>query len=252
MGPDQIMGIALMDGKLFVADAIMCRSVENGKYVKSKLNAWATTGMPLLLGLSAGPTGQVFWPDCSHGVVAIGNPTTGEFKPVAGELNLPIAVLMDPSGAKLYVAEYGNGQITEVSLTDGSKKVVTDGLSGPIALTLIDGKLYVAESSAGRISKVDPATGNKTIFFAGMTGRPNAIGNDGSGNLIILDGASQKLFHLNTKNLSLSLIASDLPVSYAVVGSYPPIEFPWPMAVSAKGEVYFPSINRGMIKLQKK
>jgi sugar lactone lactonase YvrE len=252
MGPNQILGIALMDGKVLVADAIMCRSVENGKYVKSKLNAWATTGMPLLLGLSAGPAGQVFWPDAMHGAVAIGNPTTGEFKPVAGEFNLPMAVLMDTGGAKLYVAEYGNGQITEVSLSDGSKKIITDGLSGPIALTMVDGKLYVAEITAGRISKVDPATGNKVVFFVGVTGRPNAIGNDGSGNLIILDGASQKLFQLNTKNLSLSVIASDLPVGYSVVGSYPPVEFPWPMAVSAKGEVYLPTINRGMIKLQKK
>jgi DNA-binding beta-propeller fold protein YncE len=216
------------------------------------LNAWATTGMPLFLGLSAGPEGQVFWPDGLHGAVAIGNPATGEFKPVAGELNLPMAVLMDPGGAKLYVAEYGNGQITEVSLADGSKKVITDGLSGPIALTMVDGKLYVAEITAGRISKVDPATGNKVVFFVGVTGKPNAIGNDGSGNLIILDGASQKLYRLNTKDLSLSVIATDLPVGYSVVGSYPPIEFPWPMAISSKGEVYIPTINRGMIKLQKK
>jgi hypothetical protein len=153
---------------------------------------------------------------------------------------------------KFTAVSLGNGQITEVSLNDGSKKVVTNGLSGPIALTMVDGKLYVAEIAAGRISEVDPATGNKVVFFVGVAGKPNAIGNDGSGNLIILDGASQKLFQLNTKNLSLSVIATDLPVGYSVVGSYPPIEFPWPMAVSAKGEVYLPTINRGMIKLQKK
>ena len=114
------------------------------------------------------------------------------------------------------------------------------------------GKLYVAEITAGRISKVDPATGNKVVFFVGVAGKPNAIGNDGSGNLIILDGASQKLFQLNTKNLALALIATDLPVGYSVVGSYPPIEFPWPMAVTAKGEVYIATMNRGIIKLRKK
>ena len=92
---------------------------------------------------------------------------------------------------KLYVAEYGNGQITEVSLTDGAKRVVTGGLSGPIALTMVDGNLYIAESKVGRISKVDPATGNKEIFFVGVAGKQNAIGNDGGGNLIILDGANK-------------------------------------------------------------
>jgi sugar lactone lactonase YvrE len=251
-GPNQILGIAAVGDKVLVADAIMVRSVENGKYVKTKLNAWATSGMPLPLGLIAGPANQLFWPDCVHGAVAIGNPTTGEFKAVAGELNLPMAVLMDPSGAKLYVAEYGNGQITEISLADGAKRVVTGGLSGPIALTVVDGKLYVAEIIAGRISKVNPATGNKEVFFVGVTGKPNAIGNDGNGNLIILDGASQKLFRLSTKNLSLSVLAMDLPVSYSVIGSYPPLEFPWPMAVSSKGDVYIATMNRGVIKLQKK
>jgi len=251
-GPNQILGISAVGDKVLVADAIMVRSVENGKYVKTKLNAWATSGMPLPLGLIAGPANQLFWPDCVHGAVAVGNPTTGEFKAVAGELNLPMAVLMDPSGAKLYVAEYGNGQITEISLADGAKRIVAGGLSGPIALTVVDGKLYVAEIIAGRISKVNPATGNKEVFFVGVTGKPNAIGNDGNGNLIILDGASQKLFRLSTKNLSLSVLAMDLPVGYSVIGSYPPVEFPWPMAVSSNGDVYIATMNRGVIKLQKK
>jgi sugar lactone lactonase YvrE len=252
MGPNQLLGIALIGGKIFVADAIMIRSLEDGKYVKTKLNAWATHGMPLLLGVSAGPADQLIWPDGLDGAVAIGNPTTGEFKAVAGELNQPMAALMDPNGARLYVAEYGNGQITEVSLTDGAKKVIADGLAGPIALTIVDGKLYVAEAKAGRISKIDPATGEKDIFCVGVAGKPNAIGNDGNGNLLFLDGAGQKLFRLNTRNMSLTLVAADLPVGYSVIGSYPPVEFPWPMAVGSNGNIYLATMNRGMIKLQKK
>ena len=252
MGPNQLSGIALIGGKIFVADAIMIRSLEDGKYVKTKLNAWATHGMPLLLGVSSGPADQLIWPDGLDGAVAIGNPTTGEFKPVAGELNQPMAVIMDSKGAKLYVAEYGNGQITEVSLTDGAKKVITGGLAGPIALTMVDGELYVAEAKAGRISKIDPATGEKDIFCVGVAGKPNAIGNDGNGSLLILDGAGQKLLRLDTRNMSLTLVAVDLPVGYSAVGGYPPIEFPWPMTVGSNGDIYLATMNRGMIKLQKK
>jgi len=252
MGPNQLLGIALAGGKTWVADAIMIRGLEDGKYVKTKLNAWAAHGMPLTLGLAAGPAGQLFWPDCIHGAVAIGNPTTGEFKPVAGDLNQPMAVFMDPSGARLYVAEYGNGQVTAVSLTDGAKKVVAAGLAGPIGLTMVDGKLYVAETKAGRISKIDPATGEQEVFCAGVAGRPNAIGTDGSGNLLFLDGAGQKLFRLNTTDMALSVVAKDLPVGYSTVGSYPPTEFPWPMAVDSDGSIYLATVNRGMIKLQRK
>jgi len=252
LGPNQLVGIALVGGKVFVADAIMIRNLEDGKYVKTKLNAWTTHGMPLPLGLTAGPADQLAWPDCVNDAVAIGNPITGEFKPVAGDLKLPMAALMDPNGARLYVAEYGNGQITEVSLTDGAKKVVADGFAGPIALTMVDGMLYVAESKAGRISRIDPATGDKYVFCVGVAGKPNAIGNDGKGSLLILDGAGQKLFRLNTRNMSLALVAENLPVGYSMIGSYPPIEFPWPMAVDSTGDIYLATLNRGMIKLQKK
>jgi sugar lactone lactonase YvrE len=252
MGPNQLAGIALAGDKVWVADQIMIRSLENGKYVKTKLNAYTTHSMPLPLGLTAGPADQLVWPDCVDGAVAIGNPITGEFKPVAGELNQPMAALTDPSGTRLYVAEYGNGQITEVNLTDGAKKVVTDGLAGPIALTMVDGMLYVAETKAGRISRIDPATGDKYVFCVGVAGKPNAIGNDGNGNLLFLDGAGQKLFRLNTRNMSLTLVAADLPVGYSAIGSYPPTEFPWPMAVGSTGDIYLATMNRGMIKLQKK
>ena len=93
-----------------------------------------------------------------------------------------------------------NGAV--IGAADGALYVVQtgNGMFARIALTMVDGKLYVAEIAAGRISKVDAATGNKVVFLVGITGKPNAIGNDGSGNLIILDGASQKLFKLNTKN----------------------------------------------------
>ena len=62
----------------------------------------------------------------------------------------------------------------------------------------------------------------------------------------------QKLFRLNTRNMSLSLMAADLPVGYSAVGSYPPTEFPWPMAVGPGGDIYLATLNRGVIKLQKK
>lgn len=62
----------------------------------------------------------------------------------------------------------------------------------------------------------------------------------------------RRLFRLNTEDLALSVIAVDLPVGYSAIGSYPLLEFPCAMAVSEKGDIYMATINRGMIKLQKK
>ena len=251
-GPNQINGILVKNNKILVSDAIMIRSVEKDHYVPTKLNAWAAHGMPLPIGLADGPGDQVFWPDGVNNAVAIGDPAKGEFKAIAGGLNRPMAVLMSKTEPKIYVAEYGAGQITEVSLTDGAKKALATGLEGPLALATIDNTLYVAEGKPGRISKVDLANGNKEVFLAGVVGKVVALVNDGAGNLLALDGASGKLFRINPKNLAISIVAQNLPVGYGTAGSYPAVEFPTAMTVGPKGDIYIPTADRGLIMLQKK
>ena len=150
---------------------------------------------------------------------------------------------------KFLVAEYGSGQIIELSF--GAKKGLTTGLEGPVAMTMADSTLYVAEAKAGRISKVDPATGKKEVFLTGVAGKPIALDNDGMGNLLVLDAASQRLYKVSTKNLAITLVAEDLPVGFTSIGSYPSITPPHPMSVSEKGDIYMATLKRGVIMLQK-
>jgi sugar lactone lactonase YvrE len=248
-GPNQPVGIVAKKDDLFVADAIMVRSVKDGKHFPTRLNAWAAQGMPLPLSLADGPGDHVFWTDCIHGAVAMGDPHTGEFKAVAGELNLPVAVLMDAAQSRVFVAEYGAGQITAVSLLDGSRSVLTAGLEGPLAMAIVDGRLYVAESKAGRISAVHLDSGRKEVFLSALAGRPAALAHDGQGRLLLLDGSGGKLLRIDPANMSIAVAATHLPVRYAMVGSYPPVEFPLPMGVGPQGEVYLGTADRGLLKL---
>ncbi len=250
-GPNAINGVLFKNGKVLVSDAIMIRSVEQGKYMPTKLNAWAASHMPLPIGLANGPGDNVFWPDGVNNAVAIGDPAKGEFKAIAGELNRPMAVLMSQDGSKVYVAEYGAGQITEISLADGAKKPLVKDLEGPLAIAMIGQTLYVAEAKAGRISRVDIATGKKDVFLAGFVGRIGALLNDGTDNLLALDAASGKIIRINPQNLKISIVAENLPVAYAVLGSYPPVGFASPMGISPKGDIYVPTVNRGLLMLQK-
>jgi len=208
--------------------------------------------MPLPLGMADGPGDQILWPDCVNNAVAIGDPVKGEFKAIAGGLNRPMAVLMSKSEPKVYVAEYGAGQITEVSLKDGAKKVLAGNLEGPLALAIIDNTLYAAEAKAGRISKVDLTSGKSEVFLSGVVGKVGALADDGKGNLLALDGASGRLFRINTKNLVISVVAENLPVAYSPIGTYPVLEFPYPLTVNAKGNIYIPTADRGLIVLDKK
>jgi sugar lactone lactonase YvrE len=251
-GPNQLTGIIVKNNKVLVSDAIMIRSVEKDQYEPTRLNAWTTHGMmPLPLGLADGPGDQVFWPDSVTNRVGGGDPAKGEFKTIADNLNRPMAVLMSKSEPKIYVAEYGAGQITEVSLADGAKKALATGLEGPLALAIIDKTLYVAEAKAGRISKVDLTNGKAEVFLAGVVGRVGALVPDIAGDLLALDGASGRLFRINPKNLAISIVAENLSVLLYAIGSYPPVEFPSLMAISPKGDIYIPTADRGLIMLQK-
>lgn len=250
-GINQPLGVVVKDNAVYIADAIMIRSVADGKYQQTKLNAWASHGMPLTLSLADGPGSRIFWTDCIHGAVAIGDPDKGEFKPVAGGLDQPMAVLLDPSGKRIFVAEYGGGRITAVSLVDGTKSVITEGLEGPMALAMMGEKLYVAESKAGSVSTVDPATGRKEVFIAAGLGKPSALADDGQGKLLILESAGQKLLRVDPQALVVSIVAAHLPIQHATVGSHPSVEFPQPMTVDKEGNIYLCTNDRGLIKLKK-
>jgi streptogramin lyase len=181
----------------------------------------------------------------------MGNPKTGEFKVLAKELSYPADMKMDKSGTKLFVAEYGADQITEIALESGDKKVLAKGFAGPVSLALIGDTLYVGEVKAGRIGKLDLGTGKREVFLAGAVGRPGALANDGSGNLFVLDGAGKRMLRVSTKNLAISTMVQNLPVRYQVLGSYPYMEFPLPMAVNEEGDIYLTTKERGMIMLKK-
>jgi hypothetical protein len=47
------------------------------------------------------------------------------------------------------------------------------------------------------------------------------------------------------------VVATHLPVEYSTVGSYPGMEFPLPMDVSVKGDIYFNTSERGLLRLKR-
>lgn len=143
-GINQINGLALKGKDIMVADNIMIRSLEEGQYRPTKINAWGTTpGIPYPRGLANGPGEQYIWSNWFVGTLGMGNPKTGEFKVLAKELSYPADMKMDKSGTKLFVAEYGADQITEIALESGDKKVLAKGFAGPVSLALIGDTLYV-------------------------------------------------------------------------------------------------------------
>jgi sugar lactone lactonase YvrE len=251
-GSNTLTGVMVKNGQVLISDAIMIRTVQNGEYAQTRLNAWASHGMPLTLGLADGPGDQVLWPDAVNNAVAIGNPKDGVWKPVAGGLNRPVAVLMSKTQPKIYVAEYSAGQVTEVSLADGAKRTLVTGLDGPIALAIVDDTLYIAEARTARIRRLGLGGGKPEVFVSSGVGKVGALAGDGSGGLLALDVIGRRLLRIDPKKLAISVVADGLPVSYGVVGSGPTaIEFPAPLYVGPEGDIYLGTEGRGVIELKK-
>lgn len=250
-GPNTLTGVLVKNGQLIVSDAIMIRTVQKGEYAPTRLNAWASHGMPLTLGVIDGPGDQILWPDAVNNAIAIGNPKDGTFKPIAGGLNRPVAVAMSKTAPKLYVAEYGAGQITEVSLTDGAKRVLVTGLDGPVALAVVDDALYIAEGRTARIRRAPLAGGKSEVFVSSEVGKVGALAGDGHGGLIAVDVIGRRLLRIDPRKLAITTIADGLPVGYAVIGSGPAaVEFPTPLHVADDGTITLGTAGRGVIQLK--
>jgi sugar lactone lactonase YvrE len=162
-----------------------------------------------------------------------------------------VAVVMSKTAPKLYVAEYGAGQVTEVSLTDGAKRPLVTGLDGPVALAIVDDTLYIAEARAARIRRAPLAGGSSEVFISSEVGKVGALAADGHGGLIALDTIGRRVLRIDPKKLAITTIADGLPVGYGVVGSGPTaIEFPAPMFVTPEGDIYLGTAGRGVIELK--
>jgi sugar lactone lactonase YvrE len=159
--------------------------------------------------------------------------------------------VMDAGKARLYVAEYGAGQVTEISLADGAKRPLVTGLDGPIALAVVDDALYIAEARTARIRRAPLAGGKSEVFLSAEVGKVGALAADGKGGLIAVDVIGRRVLHIDPKKLAITPIAEGLPVSYGVIGSGPAaVEFPTPLHVTADGDIYLGTSGRGVIQLR--
>jgi sugar lactone lactonase YvrE len=251
-GANTLHGLVVENGQVIVSDAIMIRTVQNGEYAPTKLNAWTVPNMPFPLSLTRGPGDQLLWTDAINNAIAIGDPRDGTFRPVVGGLDRPVAVAMSQKTSKLYIAEYGAGQVTESPLADGARRPLVTGLDGPLALAVVDGALYIAEARAARIRRAPLSGGKSEVFVASEVGKVGALAGDGHGGLIALDIIGRRLLRIDPKKLAITTIADGLPVSYGVVGSGPgSVEFPAAMDVTATGDIYLGTKGRGVIALKK-
>lgn len=120
-----------------------------------------------------------------------------------GVVSAPNHMVLDASGANLYVAMGGSNSVRKIATADGSEagSSAVTGFSAPYGLALAgDGTLYVSDSN--RISKVAPGATAFTTWVGGTAGgyadspatplfsTPAGLALDGAGNLYVADLAN--------------------------------------------------------------
>lgn len=121
--------------------------------------------------------GSVVVADYGAGTLARLAPGKGRDRSeLAGDLRGPVGVAADADG--IYVAEYDAGRIWRISLSDGARALVAEGLDRPEGLAIAaDGTLFVAETGRRRLLSVDVLTGEIGVIAdelaIGLAGGPD-------------------------------------------------------------------------------
>ncbi|MFX1296989.1 MAG: SMP-30/gluconolactonase/LRE family protein [Promethearchaeota archaeon] len=242
MGINSVASIVVKDDNLYLCDSIMIRRIDQeGNLYKTWANAWLSpSGYPLPVTMTDGIGDYLITADFIDGVVVAVNPNVYEdWTYLAYPVSSPAGMEVDTENLMLYIAEYGLGQVIEVNLLNGFRRVVAGDLSGPVDVVIKDDTLYVAEALAGRITMVDIASGVKEILLNGYVGKPKGLAWDHNGNLLILDPAKKELLRLNMENLNIRIIASNLPVDHTTYYHHPLIwDTTAPIAVNANGDIF--------------
>ena len=166
--------------------------------------------------------------------------------------NHPYQLVLDASGANLYVAMGGNGSVYRIDTASGSGAEVTPGMTmnTPFGLALsADGTLYVSDKH--RINKVaanattystwvgDSSSGYADSPAAAMFNNPASIALDGAGNLFVADTENKRVRKVAADG-TVSTLAGDGTQAYLDgVGTAAQMARPQGLALSRDGRTLY-------------
>lgn len=228
------LDIAVIDGKetLIVADIIGYRFVDPvtgvvtfPPYTMTHGNATDVAVKGNTLALTDGRSGRLQLVDL----------TTDELLVLETNFKNAYGVEWLNSDEVLFV-EHGAG--TLVRWTEDAAVTVTDGLRGPVGLTVeTDTTVLVTEHSSGTVTRVDLVTGAKTEVFNGLSA-PEGLDVMADGRIAVAEVGAARVVALDLKSRALEILAKDFNFGVAALGAPLGVGFPTGVAVGADGTVY--------------
>ncbi len=219
-------------------------------------NQLADSGQQLRVQVT-GPNGSV----TSHAATLTVKPWVANVLATTGvTYNRPYQLVLDASGANLYVAMGGNGSVYGIDTASGSGAEVTPGttMNTPYGLALAaDGTLYVSDQH--RINKIAPnATTYSTWVGSGTSGYadspaaamfndPAGIALDGAGNLFVADLENKRVRKVAADGTTSTLAGDGTQAYLDGVGTAAQMARPQGLAISRDGSTLYDTDTDGML-----
>lgn len=218
-------------------------------------NQLADTGQQLRV-LVTGPHGNV----TSHAATLTVKPWVANVLATTGvSYSHPYQLVLDASGANLYVAMGGNGSVYRIDTASGSGAELTPGttMNTPYGLALAaDGTLYVSDQH--RINKIAPnATTYSTWVGGGTSGyadspatamfnNPASIALDSAGNLFVADLENKRVRKVAADGTTSTLAGDGTQAYLDGVGTAAQFARPQGLAISRDGRTLYDTDTDGL------
>ena len=185
--------------------------------------------------LAAGPDGRVWYTDGAGAGIGYVDPATGDTKhmmlPDVFPLHLksvPGGIAAGPNGVWITVVAKGALLRYDPGLGEFQEYRLQDQQSGPFAVMERDGQIWFTESGTGKLGILDPATGDVRYASTGPLLSPEALLDDGKGNIWITEHTGSTLIKYNVLLDSVQRVPVDNPDA-----------LPFGMAADARGNIWF-------------
>lgn len=185
--------------------------------------------------LAGGPDGRVWYTDGAGSGIGYVDPATGETGhvplPDVFPLHLksvPGGIAAGPQGVWLSVVAKGALLRYDPASGEFDEYRLQDQQSGPFAVMVRDGLVWFTESGSGKLGALDPDTGEVRYASTGPLASPEALLDDGEGNIWITEHAGSALVKYSVLLDSADRVPVDNPDA-----------LPFGMAADARGNIWF-------------
>jgi len=229
-------GIKIDGNDLWLADIFSFRKVNSRTGAVTDIFRMQSSDMeyPFAVGVSPTHFALTSW---FTGSVQLVDRKTLKTSAMLHGLKAPMDAIPMPDGSVIYV-EIATGSITRASGDKfGVKKVITQGLAGPVQMVLgKDGALYVTEA-AGKLTRVDMADGSKKTVAEGLA-LPEGLSQTPWGSFIVAETAARRLTEIDPASGARRTVAENLQIGLPGGPGMPPPYVITGVAVGGDGTIY--------------